>query len=237
MAGGDHQSSLRSEQMTVIVNNQDVTGLELKLIAAASISGTVVLEGSVPTDLPANLSLQVETGGQTSERETYSVPVGLDKQFKIMGLDAGMVKFLSINQEAMSDWFVKAIEYHGTVAAKTLSLQKSEQATGVVVRLAHGFGSIAGRVVIPEHFLPAGSSIQVAVLPSGENKTSFPLVPVKPDGTFEVSGLLPGIYDLRLIPTKVPENLANVFWRVRETVIVNQHSETPITITLTAERK
>ena len=241
IAGGDRQSDYRSERLPVTISDQDVTGLELKLSTAASMSGTVVLEeptSSAQAKLPTNLVLQVETGRPTSRMQHTPFPIGPDRQFKVAGLTAGTIKISLFNQEAGRGWFVKAIEYRGTVTTNTLSLQPGEEVTGVVIRLAHGLGRIAGRIVIPENSLPAGSSIQVAVFPPGETRTTIPSVSVKPDGTFYIQEVPPGTYDLRLMPGRgVPLNLNNAMLRVKETVVVNQSSETSVLITITPERQ
>ena len=91
------ESNLKAAPVTFDVIDQDVTGLLIKTATGASLSGTVVLEGSrgsntAGAQTPAWLSVEVRNDS-LGFSSNQGLPIKPDGSFRVGGLTAGNVTF------------------------------------------------------------------------------------------------------------------------------------------------
>lgn len=215
---------LRSAPRRVTVRGGDVTGLELRLVALASIAGRVVLEKTAKTDCPITRRGDVEETLLNPRREDTEMRRSImafafqdatpnDKgEFTVRDLEAGRYR---LTPQLPSDhWYVKAMTLPRTATAKAaasfaatgLTLKSSEKLGGVTITVAEGAAGLSGRL---EGKRPA-ARMRVFVVPAEQDAAGEVLryaEAITRDGTFMFTNLAPGKYWLHA--RAVPEDEAD----------------------------
>lgn len=196
-------SELRGETTTFEVIDRDVTGVIVKLLRGASISGIVVLEtdNKAAKAQLAEMLLRgyVPSAPGTGYGNSVSSRIAADGSFRLAGLATGMVS-ISLGGTATpfppKGFSISRIERDG-VAATRVEVKEAEQVTGVKVFLAYGNATLRGLVTIENGSLPSGARIYVRLGKPGENTPSFMRPPiVDARGNFLVEGIPPGQYEI-----------------------------------------
>jgi hypothetical protein len=230
------ESDLRAEPVTVDVIDQDVTGLLIKTVTGASLSGTVVLERSrVSNTVPAPTWISVylvnDSLGITS---SLSAQIKPDGSFRIGGLTAGNATF------SVGSWgptgnakpiTISRVERDGVVQPTGIQIQSGEHLSGIRIVSAYGSGSIRGVVKIEKGVLPPGGHLVITLSKMGDaNTPSGGGTRTDARGYFVIEGLAAGTYELTLF-AYVPE------WRqsrrtTKQLVTVADGEATDVVITI-----
>lgn len=232
------ESDLRAEPVTVDVIDQDVTGLLIKTATGASLSGTVMLEGSrgpntVGMQAPAWITvyLRNDSLGFSSNQPSRIKP---DGSFRIGGLLAGNVTF------SVGSWgptgnakpiTISRVERDGVVQANGIQVQTGEHLSGIRIVAAYSSGSIRGVVKVENGTLPASGHLIITLSKVGDTNTP-PGGGTAADarGHFLIEGLAAGTYELTVFAF-IPE------WRQRrpttkQLVTVADGAATDVVITI-----
>ncbi|MFY9622648.1 MAG: carboxypeptidase regulatory-like domain-containing protein [Pyrinomonadaceae bacterium] len=198
------ESNLKAASVTVDVIDQDVSGLLIKTATGASLSGTVVLEGSRGSNItgqtPTWLSVQV----RSDNRGSYSnqgIRIKPDGSFRVGGLVAGNVTFSvgtfgpTGNAQPIT---VSRVERDGVVQPAGIQVQTGEHLSGLRIVAAYSSGSIRGVVKVENGTLPSDARLIVSILKMGDAVSTPSGGGTLADarGRFVIEGLAAGTYEL-----------------------------------------
>jgi len=196
---------MRAETLTFDLMDQDVTGLTIKLVRGASVSGVVVLETEDKAALQTLTQLQLrafvmvpaEGAGFGSSSTSQIAP---DGGFNLTGLPGGTVNFNlgSASPFPPPGFIISRVERDGVIASR-LEIKPAEQVTGVRVIVSYGTASIRGLVKLENGSLPEGGRIFVRLSKAGEslpNMSAMRPPPVDARGRFLIEGIPAGTYQL-----------------------------------------
>ena len=195
---------LRTETFNFDIIDQDVSGLTVKLIQGASLSGIVVVEGENKTTIAKFAELQLmafvaSASGRTGPGSSASSPIGPDGSFLLAGLPGGTVNIMvsgNTSSFPAKGFNVARIEREG-VTQPHIEIKDGEQLTGIRVVLVYGNATLRGVVNLENGQMPAGARFFVRLTKPGEI-SNVNLRPPQVDarGHFLIEGLLPGVYEL-----------------------------------------
>jgi len=200
------ESDLRAEPVTFDLIDQDVTGLLIKTTSGASLSGTVLLEGT-PDRNPARAAsawlsvyLRKEGNGSTFT-SNQSTEIKPDGSFRIGGLAAGTVSFSLGSWSATGDAKpipISRVERDGVVQTNGIQLETGEHISGIRVVAAYSSGSIRGVVKMENGSLPPSGHLVISLLKVGDPNwnTNGGGTAVDARGHFLIEGLATGTYEV-----------------------------------------
>ena len=198
--GGD----MRAENFSFDILDQDVTGLTIRLLKGASLSGVITLETDDRAAHEKLLQLQLRafvvigTGGAAFGSSAMS-PIGPDGSFRLAGLPGGNVNiFLGSTAMPMppKGFSISRIEREGMVQPRTFEIKEGEQLTGLRVYIAYGNATLRGVVKLENGALPEDGRIMVRLLKPGENTSNLRPVSADARGHFLMEGIPTGAYEL-----------------------------------------
>jgi hypothetical protein len=169
--------------MSVKVTDADVSGLELVIPPTHSVTGKIVVEnGPLPHALLEFNSLQnYIVGGHINPDGTFTAQLHAAKhRVDLAGMPVG--------------WYVSSVRV-GTTDATQGFVVGNSNVSGVVINVAAParLPRIRGKVTgLPEAQL-ASTKVEVSGPINGSLSAS-----VKPDGSFEIPAVMPGLYKLKL---------------------------------------
>lgn len=214
--------NLLSEDVHFEVRDQPVTGLVVKTSQGASVSGSVVLEGTA--DRAVREKLQQIILGVFVRREGIMLPVGsstnvkADGSFQVVGLRDGTLGIsLHIpNLMSAQSFSIIRIEKDGVVQPRGIIIEPGEHITGLRIVVGHGTGAVRGVVTFENGTLPPGSRVFLS-LRRVEDGTPVNIRTPEVDsrGHFAIGGLRAGAYEL-IVRANVPA------WRSRQPIAVQQ---------------
>jgi len=229
----NQNSAQRLETFTFDVIDQDISGLTLKLVAGASVSGVVVIEGDNKAGIAKFPELQLgayvsnPTGGG-GLGSTGRSPIAPDGSFLVQGLPGGMLNFnvggVSIPYSTRG-FSIARIERDGVRMERGIEIKDGEQLTGVRVVLAYGTGKLRGVVNLENGPAPNGARFYVRVFKSGQPLSNFRPPEVDARGHFLIEDLPAGVYEIQAGVTGIPQ-------MVKREVSVQDGATTDITITI-----
>ena len=192
-----------SEMVPVEVQNNDVSGIDIRVKRGGSISGVVVLEGTTDSAKLAQLRQhRIFAFSNDGTRAMRSSPppleIGPDGRFRLDGLQPGKVILLhrGSSEGAQGITFVR-IERDGVAQPDGITIGQGEQVTGIRIVFAYGTGAIRGMVTVAGGELPQGTKIMITRrLVEGLWGAMNPTATPDPRGYFTFEGLSPGIYEL-----------------------------------------
>lgn len=196
---------MRVEPMTFDIVDQDVTGLTVKLIKGANVTGVVVLENEDRVKLSSykNIYLSGYVADPTATvgmQSTSTSPVAPDGTFKFSGLPRGTLNF---NLNVLNSPYppkglsIARVERDGVLMPRNVvEIKEGEQVSGVRVILTYGSANLKGVVKLENGVLPEGTRIFLRLSKLGDNLTPFR--PPQPDarGYFLIEGLPAGNYEI-----------------------------------------
>lgn len=213
----DHQSGFYSEPVTIVVSEEDVGGVELKLLRGASISGRVVIEGiGDPAALPELPGFSVESSPAVPGLPLASARFGADGSFLIKGLRGGKALF-HLNTKVFSLLRVE----RGGVEHSGIDLAPNEQVTDVRLVIAYGTEIVRGQIKVEGGALPDGALIGVTsrrISPDGmgAHRRAYAHALVDSRGHFTLEGMTVGDHELTISignaskPTRLSRHLISV---------------------------
>jgi hypothetical protein len=193
-----------SEMLPVEVQNNDVSGVEIRVKRGGSISGVAVLEGTTDPAKLAQLRQQriysaVYDGTRAMRSSPPPLEIGPDGRFRLDGLRPGKVILMHRGSLGGGQGInLIRIERDGVSQPDGITIGQGEQVTGIRIVFAYGTGVIRGLVTVTGGELPQGTTITVTgrraegALPLSLNLAATP----DPRGYFTFEGLAPGAYEL-----------------------------------------
>jgi len=145
-------SKFIGDSALVDVINQDLSGLEVRVVEGARVSGVVVLEGTTDKGVLSRQlqrRLQVasvpKTGGRLWSTSTL---VGADGSFSVSGLGKGTLNFqfrsIDTSDPTLFRW--GRLERDGVELPDGIEIKEGDQITGLRIILVYAIGSVRGEV-------------------------------------------------------------------------------------------
>lgn len=204
-------SDQRIDAVTFVVVDQDVTGLTLKASNGASVSGTIVIEGTHDKTVQnkiASLRLQAYVRGETTGAGSRSSQISSDGSFRIGGLQQGSAFFQlgAQDRSVLTGFVISRIERDGVVVPRGIEIKAGEQILGLKVVVVYGSGIVRGTIKVENGPLPTGTRLMVRLA----NPEAPAAIVGRSQGTdargrFVIEGIPAGSYDL-LVNAYVPES-------------------------------
>jgi hypothetical protein len=199
-------SATYSDAVGCEIIDQDVSGLEIKLLHGASISGTLVVEGTTNPAVLARLT-QLRLGTEVRAPEGLTPPafaearINADGSFSITGLHPGRVQLRINNYPPPPGFRLTHVQVDGADKPQGIELAAGAQVTGVRVVVSYGMGVIRGQVQFPSGTRPAGLSLLVFAYRPEANMPNMPSGGAQVDelGRFVIENLSAGDYEVRLV--------------------------------------
>jgi carboxypeptidase family protein len=227
-----------AESPTFDVIDQDLSGITIKLIPGASLSGVVLLETENKAAFMKlsefYLSAYVTNpAGPMSGGLSASVvsQIGPDGTFQLKGLPAGMVHVkLSSGRFLPKGFNFVRLERDGVAMPRGIEIKEGEQLTGVRVVIAYGSATVRGVVKLENGTLPSGARILVSLVrPGGDIMGTMRPPSVDERGFFQIEGVAAGTYELSATISGMP---LNTFRPVKRDIIIEEGETTNITLTI-----
>lgn len=240
----DSGSEYTSDQAVFEIGDQDVAGVEIRARHAASLSGTVVIEGTrdpaVLTDL-SHLRLVVfrlEGGHGTG------VQVDADGRFRVSGLPPDKFQIQLSSRTQPQRFSFLGIERNNVWQPNQIEVTAGEQVTGLRLRVGYGTGTVHGQVQIVGGALPENARLSVttrrtdiAGWPSSVQVWG-PVRRVDALRRFLIEGLSTGEHEIRLtvfVPPQPGTSEQSPRWQpVKQTIKVTSGAESQVTLVLDA---
>jgi protocatechuate 3,4-dioxygenase beta subunit len=237
----EQNTEIRAEPVPFEVVDHDVTGLVLKTVRAASISGVVVMEG---TDDPAALSkigkLYIMAMSEPRPGQVYgnyAAAVGSDGSFTIKGLSPGVLN-LALSFYGFSGnkpLALERVERDGLLQPSGVSVKEGEQITGVRLVARTLTATIRGQVKVEDGELPANARFSIWLVPLEESRrvtitNGSPQIDAR--GRFLIEGVAGGTYEINIAVFENGRNDSNRIFKQQVTVADNSVSEVTVTIKL-----
>jgi 5-hydroxyisourate hydrolase-like protein (transthyretin family) len=196
---------MRLESLTFDIIDQDLSGLTVKLVQGASVTGVVILETE---NKPAQAKLSelqlrayvVNPAGGGGVGSFASSPIAPDGSFRLAGLPGGRLN-MAIGSVASpfppTGFNIARIEREGVVVPQNFEIKDGEQLTGVRVVLVYGAATLRGVVTFENGTLPEGGRIFIRLVKPGENVSNLRPPQVDARGHFMAEGLPPGTYEVQ----------------------------------------
>lgn len=193
----------RADNTTFDIIDSDVSGITVRLIRGASISGTLVLESDDKRALAKLSQLQMlayvqSTSGGYGLANSSQSPVSSDGSFRLVGLPAGTA-FLNLgparSMNDMKGFLVERVERDGIISPR-IELKDGEQVTGIRVVVSYGTAILRGVITVVNGSLPQGARLYVRLSRPGELPTNLQQPTVDERGHFVLEGVPAGSYEV-----------------------------------------
>jgi hypothetical protein len=196
------ESDLRADPLEFQLVDQDVTGLVIRILRGATISGTVVVEGTNDPAVMAKVrQLRIYAWVQGAGNGGSARPslVSADGSFRLTGLPAGIAnfEFSALDYGQQTGLIMSRIERDGVVVPRGgFDIKAGEQISGVRIVLTYSTGSVRGTVNFENGPPAPGMRFSVRLSKPGDNEVRLPQRGVDARGHFMIEGVPPGTYDL-----------------------------------------
>lgn len=182
--------NLYSEPQAVMIKDNDIEDIKITLLQGGAISGQIISEGTPPVDTQRLLlGMQiVSEDGRISRVEYVTLK---DRGFRLGGLPAGKINFIIGNVANAS---LVRIERSSQKLLLPLTLRAGEDVTGLQLIVSTGDASIMGRLVLDDGKDTPGKGYLIAAMRADNGQMAGTLASTKPDGSFMITGLVPGTY-------------------------------------------
>ena len=202
----------QSNQFDVI--NQDVTGVEVRAMLGANLSGVVALEGNQDPNILAELmqfqvSVAVQPPGNggggfggfngAAAASAQIIPLSSDGSFQFSGLPTGTARlFITPQDNNLQGAFkILRIERDSTQQTRGIPVNSGDQITGVRIVAAYADGTVQGIVKFQNGPLPTGSRVFARLSSTGQTRGgNLGIANVDQRGNFLIQNVPPGTYSL-----------------------------------------
>lgn len=191
------------ESVPVDVSNQDVSGIEVRVVAGASVSGVVILEGTsdraaIAKQLQRRLVISSipKPPGRVS---TWITNLGADGSFSVSGLGAGSLslQFMSadVNEPTLFRW--ERLERNSVELPRNMEINSGDQISGLRIILVYAIGSVRGQVKLENGSLLQNTPLVVRLYADNPRDTAnLPGAFVDSRGHFLLENVPAGKYKL-----------------------------------------
>ena len=228
-----------SDPVSFEISGGDVSGLEVKMRRGASLSGTVVIEGTADKRILARLSQltlgAVVEAGEAAPRNFVRAQIAPGGSFRIGGLRPGKARLFITGFQTESQLTLARVELNGVEQTEGIEIPRGgREIEGVRVVVEYGSGSVRGQVKIEGGTLPDGARLFVTARRLGrdDRRWQAPLrVDVDLRRRFHLENLPGGEYELQLqtyIPSASPPHASPV----KQRISVTNGAESEVTLVL-----
>ncbi len=191
---------LRAERTTFLVTDQDVTGVTIKLVKAATMTGFVILESddkAAQRKLP-EMKLFSHVDSFPGTAISASSPIGPDGSFRLTGLPSGFANFniFPAGSYVPTGFVIVRVERDG-VAMPRVEVKDGETVAGVKVFVRYGTSTIRGVVSFFNGTPPPGARVMIQLSKPGESLPYNRQAEVDARGQFLIDNVPAGSYELR----------------------------------------
>jgi 5-hydroxyisourate hydrolase-like protein (transthyretin family) len=236
------------------VTDSDVSGLVVRVHRGASVSGTVVVEGTTDravlariTQLNLNAQVRPAPGAATDQISAPSFASGrvnADGTFRFAGLRPGklVINLFTFNA-ATRGFALLGVQRNGADASGGIDVTAGENVTGVRVRIGYGTSILRGQIELRDGgqpaALPPGARLSASlrrVVAGGSTTPATAAVggsEVDSRGRFVIEGLMGGDYELLVgvfMPGQPGVPPARRFAPLRQNIIIPDGGEMSVTI-------
>jgi protocatechuate 3,4-dioxygenase beta subunit len=233
------------------VADANVEGIVVKAHRSASISGSVVVEGTtdravlarvVQLGLGANvmpaMGESAPSSGQISTPNFTQTRINADGTFRLTGLRPGKAHLNLFSYGETRGFMLLGVQRAGADSSGEIDVGDGEQLTGVRVRVGYGTSVINGQIDLRNAgepaTLPAGARANVFARRVGTQAPANAGGEIDSRGHFHIEGLMGGEYELTVtifVPRQPSAGPSPRPQPVRQTVSVPDGGETSVTIT------
>jgi hypothetical protein len=233
----DGTSEMRTDGTTFDVIDSDVSGITIRLVKGAAISGVVVLESEDKQARAKLNKLQITAYVEsqppgTSINNSSQAPIGPDGSFRLKGLANGTAH-LDVDpffpDVSVQGFVVSRIERDGVVQPKGIEIKEGEEVSGVRVVVDYGTAALRGKVNIENGTLPPGATIMVRLAFVGASSSNVRSPTVDERLHFAADGLPAGTYEVSVMAFSPRSRFGRP---VNQQVVLQNNSVTDVTITL-----
>jgi hypothetical protein len=194
-----------SDDLTIEVADEDVSGIELKARRGASVSGVVTIEGAndqklLGTFVDAYVSAHLRNR-QGLSGEGASCKIGPNGEFRLTGLRAGEFSLdASTHGLARKSISTQRVEVAGQNVRGPIELREGQSVTDARIVVVYGDGVVRGQVKFQNGDPPKNVCFYVITHHKGEcdDCENEIFSQVSAGGQFTLEGLPPGEYELTL---------------------------------------
>lgn len=243
------QSDLYSDQVNFDVANGDVSGLEIKMLRGASISGVVEVEGTRDPAVLARVS-QIPLRAEGISQDTPTMMMTLmqgggmgninsDGTLRIGGVRPGRTRIVAWTPPELKGFTLARVELNG-VEIKELDVAQGEQIKGVRLFFTYGTSVLTGHVEVKGGALPVNAQITVSVVRDGASPEEWWFAKhaqVDARGQFIVEGLSQGNYKVYLMIFSYNADAQPNFPRAEQSVSIPDGTRREITLVLDLTKK
>lgn len=228
-------TDLRAKPTAFEVIDGDVTGLVVKTLRTASLSGVVVFEGKPLDRTPGDFMIHawIDSDSEYFE-DTDPKHIDANGRFRIAGLTSGIVHLSVHANSGRPQVGVVRVERDGLVLPRGFPLQEGEQIENLRIVVKRFTGAIRGQLKFEDGDMPPVSQISVLVIPSESELTYSPGVTqgayVDARGHFAVDGLNAGTYEIQV--TVVHDGRVDPGQMVKQRVAVADNGVSEVTVTI-----
>ena len=226
-------SDMRVESATFEIVDQDVTGVIVKVVRGAVVSGVVVLESQDKTAqrLLRETILRGYVQGRPGFGNSTASPIAADGSFRLAGFPRGAVNFSisgTANPYPPKGLSITRIERDG-IGMPRVDVKDGEQVTGVKVFIAYGTAVLRGTVKIENGPLPPGARVFLQIRKIAENAPFLRFPQVDERGFFLMDGMAPGNYELT---ANISGGNVRLPRQIKREVSISEGGVTELTITI-----
>jgi protocatechuate 3,4-dioxygenase beta subunit len=232
-----------SDPVIVDIDEDTVSGVEVRVRQGATISGVVVIEGT--NDPKARAKLSQISLSATVRQISYGPPapgrgfgrVNADASFRLSGLQPGKVTIALSNTR---DFLMSRIERNGAPVEGGIEVEAGEQLTGVRVVLAYSTLAIRGELRVIGGALPAGC--RFFAMTRRVDQPGAQMTEVDARGQFIVENLAPGEYEVRVFSLYDPEvqqfslEIRRLISSIKERVVLGGANQQQVTLVVDLSR-
>jgi 5-hydroxyisourate hydrolase-like protein (transthyretin family) len=237
------QSELYSDRINFDIADGDVTGLEIKMLRGASISGVAEVEGTRDPAVLAQVS-QISLRAEGASQDTAMLIMQLmqggglgtinpDGTLRIGGVRPGRTRIVALPPPQLKGFTLARVERNG-VEIKEFNVAQGEQITGVRLVLTYGTSVLAGHVEIKGGALPLSARMTVRIVREGASAEEWwfsKQASVDARGQFIIEGVSEGNYKAYLMISTNDAHPPN-FPRIEQSVSIPADVRREITLVL-----
>jgi len=205
------ESDRYSEPVNFAIADDDVTGLEIKMISGASISGVAAVEGTRDPAVVTRLS-QVAVRAEGTSQDTAALMMMLmqgggvgtinsNGTLRIAGVRPGRTRIVALPPPELKGFTLARVERNGAEITE-FDVAQGEQITGVRLVFTYGTSVLAGHVEIKGGALPLNAQMTVRIVREGASPDEWWFAKqanVDARGQFSIEGVSEGNYKAYLM--------------------------------------